>query len=150
MRTIKDRFRNHKFNKTTSHTSRNTSTSRTTSKNPSYLFLLCRCKLLDSLQIRLIPEESQPRKELKKFADVADASMHNVTISGLVPFTSYLIYVSAFTIIGNGPEADAVSLQTPEGGEVFKWRTVNLFFVTVMRNLNHVIIFSCQQTGHTF
>lgn len=41
---------------------------------------------------------------------------HNITFSGLVPYTTYGLLLSARTIVGYGPNSDLHAIQTHEEG----------------------------------
>lgn len=42
--------------------------------------------------------------------------LHNITFSGLVPYTTYGLLLSARTVVGYGPNSDLHTIQTHEEG----------------------------------
>ncbi|CAD6191275.1 unnamed protein product [Caenorhabditis auriculariae] len=55
-------------------------------------------------KVRIVPEKSASLDEDIKIVDVAGAATLTTKISNLRPFTSYQVFVSAYTIFGHGPE----------------------------------------------
>lgn len=64
-------------------------------------------------QIRLVPEEERYRSEFSRFAEV-DALSLKTSFYHLHPFMRYRAFVSAFTVVGSGPENSSAFVTTEE------------------------------------
>ena len=65
--------------------------------------------------------EGQAQEETK-IVDAPDHEMHSVKVTGLRAYSGYRVFVSAYTIVGNGPENTVATLvDTGEDRELFLW-----------------------------
>ena len=65
-------------------------------------------------QVRVIPESEWLRADESKIMDIPGEDVLVAKVSGLRAYTSYHVFVSAYTIVGNGPENTVPSLAETE------------------------------------
>lgn len=73
----------------------------------------------DEKIVKLSEREGQAQEETK-IIDAPDHEMHSVKVTGLRAYSGYRVFVSAYTIVGNGPENTVATLvDTGEDRELF-------------------------------
>lgn len=66
-------------------------------------------------KLRVVPERESLMADETKVIDIPGQSTLMAKVSDLRPFTSYHVYMSAYTIVGNGPEnSTPISFETME------------------------------------
>ncbi|PAV92252.1 hypothetical protein WR25_09019 [Diploscapter pachys] len=60
--------------------------------------------------VRVAPEREGQAQEETKTVDAPDHDMHSVKVTGLRAYSGYRVFVSAYTIVGNGPENTVATL----------------------------------------
>ena len=75
----------------------------------------------DEKIVKRSEREGQAQEETK-IVDAPDHEMHSVKVTGLRAYSGYRVFVSAYTIVGNGPENTVATLvDTGEDRELFLW-----------------------------
>ena len=73
----------------------------------------------DEKIVKVSEREGQAQEETKT-VDAPDHDMHSVKVTGLRAYSGYRVFVSAYTIVGNGPENTVATLvDTGEDREPF-------------------------------
>lgn len=73
--------------------------------------------IIEGYHVKLVPEEQQLRKLFKKdeIVRVTDNRVTHFTFNQLRPFTAYRVFVSAYNLVGEGPDSsDSPLINTPQ------------------------------------
>uniref|UniRef100_A0A915E8P4 Protein sidekick-like protein n=1 Tax=Ditylenchus dipsaci TaxID=166011 RepID=A0A915E8P4_9BILA len=70
--------------------------------------------IITGYTVRVVPQEDKLKQEFSETVEIEDADTHSAVVSRLKPATHFHVWVTALTIVGEGPGNEPILVETPE------------------------------------